>query len=193
MYDSAPVYSEFYFCICHRRKLARTSSSSSTKLQKGDEQSYFLFLQNNRACLREYVTRPVTAAYLNIQTAFSYWNRELKGCKKKAWQQIIQKSSTLGFWRNCIVFLQQICIPNYALLKLILKWVCIPRESTHQLGKEKRGSKDLLSDGLGAVGRSAAWDWMFATIIKDSLWGSSQFPQIHYRDTAWELYFIYYH
>ena len=45
-------------------------------LQKGDELSYFLFLQNNRACLEERISRPITAAYLNIQTVFNYWNGE---------------------------------------------------------------------------------------------------------------------
>lgn len=52
-------------------------------LQKEDELFCFLFLQNNRACLGEYISGPITAAYLNIQTAFNYWNGEQWGCKKK--------------------------------------------------------------------------------------------------------------
>lgn len=59
---------------------------------------------------------------------------------------------------NCIVFLQQICVPNYALLRLILKLVCIPKESTHQLAKERKGPKNLLSDGGGLVIKEVAKD-----------------------------------
>ena len=65
---------------------------------------------------------------------------------------------------NCIVFLWQSCVSNYALLKLVLKLVCIPRESTHQLGEKKKRKKEkkkrerertriLLSAGVGVVVR----------------------------------------
>lgn len=56
-------------------------------LQKEDELSCFLFLQNNRACLGEYISGPITAAYLNIQTAFKITGMESNGMLKKKKKQ----------------------------------------------------------------------------------------------------------
>lgn len=58
---SSSVWWVLFLHLSHKT-LERTSSSSSIKFAKERQTLLFLFLQNNRVCLGEYVSRPISAA-----------------------------------------------------------------------------------------------------------------------------------
>lgn len=104
----------------------------------------FTLITEGRTGLGESLSRPVTTLSFHAQAAFSLCKGEPSEWEKSQ-KQIIHKLLNVGSWMNCIVSLKQICFPNYALLKLILKWVSISRESTHQLDSGSIVSWELAS------------------------------------------------
>lgn len=90
--DSAPVQSELSSCICHRRDLERTSSSS-TKSAKGRWAILFLVLAKQQSLPGESISRPITAECLHIQAVFNYWSGGQWGCKTKQNKQKKKRNS----------------------------------------------------------------------------------------------------
>lgn len=112
---------------------------------------------------------PVTAAHLLTHTATA---RESKEDEKKIPAADTPQVVESWLLSEFIVSSKQICVPNYASLKLILKWVFIFRESTHQLGRESRGRTCC---AVGGAQRGMARD--ISVITEDSSTSHCQPPR----------------